>query len=188
MNDWFTQALASIELVIRYLVSGAAVYAIYVLSVADTAARLTWVQNHLPLAAFIATAAGFVAYSFYRATFWIIGDGVGWLLGLSAPSLVRKDSKLYAAAYAEFLEWRRDPGLHAPLSNYLHYRWAVVHFLYILGFALLHSLVWREAQSVIDQWPRYAGVVMAGALGISTWQASFLFRVERELFRKRTPQ
>ncbi|MCY1220866.1 hypothetical protein D9M69_482760 [compost metagenome] len=174
--------ISNIEFSIRYLLSGVVVYAIYLLGLTQPSSQIAWIEAHPGLAGFIAASIGFVAYSLYRITFWIIGDWIAWKLGLSAPSL--EPGKFYDGPYSSFLLWRRKHGFDEPLNGYLHYRWAVVHFCYIVGFALSFALFYREPKSLIDLWFGEVGVTCVLVFGAAVWQSSFLFRVERELYSR----
>lgn len=182
--DKLAGLISNLELFIRYLLSGVAVYAIYLLGLCDPAPHIEWLSKQPVLAAFVAGAAGFAVYSLYRIIFWVVGDGVAWLAHISAPSLERGKSKLYHGAYASFLLWRRKSGFDEALNGYLHYRWAVVHFTYIVTFALWFALANREPHSLIDRWQCYAVTISAVLLVVAVWQSSFLFRVERELYSR----
>jgi hypothetical protein len=182
--DKLAGLISNLELSIRYLLSGVAVYAIYLLGLCDPTIHIEWIGKQPVLAAFVAGAVGFTAYSLYRIIFWVIGDGVAWLLRISAPSVERGTSKLYHGAYASFLIWRRKSGFDEALNGYLHYRWAVVHFTYIVTFALWFALANHEPHSLIEQWQCYAVTASAVLLVVAVWQSSFLFRVERELYSR----
>lgn len=182
--DKLAGLISNIELSIRYLLSGVAVYAIYLLGLCDASAHIEWISKQPLLAAFVAGSIGFASYSLYRIVFWIIGDGLAWLSGISAPALERRDSRLYHSAYASFLLWRRKSGFDEALNGYLHYRWAVVHFTYIVVIALWFALAYREAHSLIDVWSCNTATASAVLFVVAVWQSSFLFRVERELYSR----
>src|SRR5712675_1373592 len=150
--DKLAELIANIELAIRYLLSGVAIYAIYLLGLANAASHIDWIGEQPVLAAFLTGAIGFSAYSIYRIVFWVVGDGVAWLLRLSAPALERGKALLYHKAYANFLVWRRKAAFDEALKGYLDYRWAVVHFTFIVALALVFALANREANSIIDMW------------------------------------
>lgn len=180
--DKLAGLISNLELFIRYLLSGVAVYAIYLLSLCNPSPHIEWIGEQPVLAAFFAGAAGFAAYSLYRIIFWVVGDGAAWLTGISAPSLDRGESKLYHGPYASFLLWRYKSGFDEALNGYLHYRWAVVHFTYIVTFALWFAIVNHEPHSLVEQWLCYAVTSSAILFVTAVWQTSFLFRVERELY------
>lgn len=180
--DKLAGLISSIELSIRYLLSGVVVYAIYLLGLFDPSAHIEWVDKQPLLAAFVAGAVGFTAYSLYRILFWVVGDSAAWWLRLSAPSLDRNRSWLYHGAYARFLLWRRKSSFDEALNGYLHYRWAGVHFTYIVTLALWVALVYRENDSLIAQWQYHVLVGSATLFVVAVWQSSFLFRVERALY------
>ena len=182
--DKLVGLISNIELSIRYLLSGVAIYAIYLMGLRDVSSHLEWIGEQPLLAAFVTGAVGFVAYSIYRIIFWVVGDGIAWLLRLSAPALEREDSLLYHRAYASFLLWRRKAAFDESLNGYLHYRWAVVHFTFIVALALVFTLDNREENSIIDARHCYATVAASICFLVAGWQSSFLFRVERELYKR----
>lgn len=180
--DKIAGLISNIELFIRYLLSGVAIYAIYLLGLCDSSAHITWISKQPLLAAFIASTIGFTLYSIYRLVFWIIGDGIAWFLGLSAPSIDRiKGESNYAPSYAKFLIWRRKD-FNETLNGYLHYRWAVVHFVNIVAAALIFALVNKEVGSIIAIWHCYTVAAASLCLLAAMWQSCFLFRLERELY------
>lgn len=186
LMDKLAGLISNIELSIRHLLSGVAVYAIYLLGLCEPTPHIEWIAEHPVLAAFIAGAVGFTVYSLYRIVFWVVGDGIAWQLGISAPSLERAPSQqLYHGAYASFLLWRRKTGFDEALNGYLHYRWAVVHFTYIVTFSLWFALANREPDSIIQQWQCYVVSASVVLLIVAVWQSSFLFRVERELYARK---
>lgn len=182
--DKLAGLISNVELSIRYLLSGVAVYATYLLGLFDPTFHIEWISKRPVLAAFVAGALGFTVYSLYRIIFWVVGDGIAWLTRISAPSLDRGNSRLYHGAYASFLLWRRKSAFDEALNGYLHYRWAVVHFTYIVTFALWFALVNRESHSLIEQWQCYVITASVVLLVVAVWQSSFLFRVERELYAR----
>ena len=180
--DKITGLISNIEFFIRHLLSGVAIYAIYLLSLCDSSLQIEWISNKPLIAAFIATAIGFTFYSIYRLLFWVMGDGIAWLLGFSAPSIDRvKGKSSYALSYAKFLIWRRKD-FNEILNGYLHYRWAVVHFANIVAAALIFALLNREVGSIIAIWHCYTVAAASLCLLAAIWQSCFLFRLERELY------
>ncbi len=182
--DKLAGLISNLELAIRYLLSGVAVYAIYLLGLCDPAPHIEWIGKQPIQAAFASVAVGFTVYSLYRIIFWVVGDGAAWLSGISAPSLERGTSIFYHNAYANFLLWRRKADFDEALNGYLHYRWAVVHFTYIVTFALWFAIANHEPHSLIEQWQWYAAISSSVLIVAAIWQSSFLFRVERELYSR----
>ncbi|MGQ7814592.1 hypothetical protein ACUTAH_02765 [Metapseudomonas furukawaii] len=180
--DQLASLISNIELAIRYLLSGVAICVIYLVSLADPVPPIMLIVDHPGLSAFMAGVIGFTVYSLYRLLFWIVGDGVAWKMGLSAPGLYR--SCLYHRPYARFLVWRRDNAFSTTLNGYLHYRWAVTHFTYIVAFALCFALAYRQDGSLVDLWASSLRSIIGVLFLLATWQASFLFRLERELYKR----
>jgi hypothetical protein len=183
------ELIVDIEKAIRYLLSGIAVYALFLLSLSNPLGQIKWIEEHLALASFLTVALGFTVYHLYRMFSWVAGDGIAWMFRLSAPSEHKKkpwwEPELYAEAYADFLEWRRsDKNFDEKLNGYLHYRWAVVHFTYIVVITLFVALSCSQCGSVISDWKCGVFLLAVVFLVVATWQASFLFRVERELYKK----
>lgn len=181
--DKLVGLISNIELAIRYLLSGIAIYTIYLLRLTEPRPYFQWIVEHSLLAFFISAVLGFTVYSFYRILFFILGDGVAWLIKISAPSLDKGDDCFYHNAYSKFLQWRRSAKFDEALNGYLHYRWALVHYIIIVGFALLFALIYRESGSIIDKWPYHFGTLTIICLIAGFWQCSLLFRLERELYR-----
>ena len=72
--------------------------------------------------------------------------------------------------------------LASPLSRYLYYRWATVHFAFMVSIASLIAVYFlTEQQSLFDKHETLVKRVSWGVLGAGVWQAMFLFRVERNL-------
>ena len=181
--DKLVGLISNIELAIRYLLSGLAVCTIFLLGLTKPGPYLQWIIQHSLLTFFISAALGFAIYSFYRILFFIVGDGFAWMFKLSAPSLDKGKSLLYHDAYSQFLQWRRSGKFTEELNGYLHYRWAVVHYVLIVGLALLCALIYREQGSIVDKWQCKVVMLTIACFVAGLWQCSFLFRVERELYR-----
>ena len=184
--DKLAGLITNIELAIRYLLSGTAVYAIYLLGLSNPCPHITWIAQHPLPSAFVTIALGFTIYSIYRTVFWVVGDGLAFQFNLSAPSLTKDKNKsqyLYHAPYTKFLLWRREDKFDEKLNGYLHYRWAVTHFILIVALLLAFALINCEPKSIIDTWRCLAKVLMSICFITSLWQCSFLFRVERELYK-----
>ena len=182
--DKLAGLITNIELAVRYLLSGIAVYAIYLLGLSNPFPHIAWIAQHALPSAFITFALGFTIYSIYRILFWVIGDALAFHFKLSAPSLNKdKCQYLYHAPYTKFLLWRRVDKFDEKLNGYLHYRWAVTHFTLITALVLAFALFNCEPKSIIDTWPQVTVVLMSICFITSLWQCSFLFRVERELYK-----
>jgi len=154
--DKLVGLISNIELAIRYLLSGLTVCTIFLLGLTKPGPYLQWIIQHSLLTFFISAALGFVIYSFYL---------------------------LYHDAYSQFLQWRRSGKFTERLNGYLHYRWALVHYVLIVGLALLFALIYREPGSIVDKWQCKVVMFTIVCFVAGLWQCSFLFRVERELYR-----
>jgi len=87
--DAIIRLFSKIELVVRFLLSGVALYAIYLLSLERPSTELTWQLDLLcgypMLVAIVICIIGSSVYLLYRMVFWLIGDGIAWWTGSSAP-------------------------------------------------------------------------------------------------------
>jgi hypothetical protein len=183
------ELIKSIELAIRYLLSGAAIVAVYLLGLSDPVQCLGWISDHEAITGFITIAIGFAAYSIYRLAFYVFGDCLAWRRGWSAPAIDRTLS--YPEAYAKFLLWRQGGDsrdnkiLERHLDRYLNYRWAVVHFSFILAGTLIFALVNAESGSFIRTWRGWevSLLVLLICLICAIHQCRFLFQLERNLYK-----
>jgi hypothetical protein len=178
--DRFTN---SIELAIRYLMTGFVVGFAVWMSCSRPDEFTEWAVEKPELTGIAALAAGFTAFIIYRLFFWIFADGLFWFFKVSAPALYRHPGPGYHAPFADFLIWRYSGVLKEQLSGYLTYRWSVVHFVIVsasvLGFASLLSAPTARVAG-------YAPYVEFGSVVtfvLAIWQFHFLLRVERELCR-----
>jgi len=178
----------SLEQAIRYLLSGTTVFTILLLRLKDMSTYIGWLESHPLITAFGIIALGFTTYTIYRMIFYVVGDGIAFLLRQSAPYIMKEtgDSPFnYARPYAKFLLWRHGESKIKRVSGYLSYRWAMTHFTLIVAFMLQFALCTYETHSIIDRClPIVQGItIICFVIGI--WQVSFLFRVERELYKAR---
>lgn len=186
MDKLAEHLFGNIELVIRNLLSGIAIYAIYLLSLCDPSCHIEWLSKEPLIAAFGIGALGFSVYSLYRIVFWTIGDGIAYRCKLSSTAQAKMEGAAsYAAAYASVLSWRRGIDFDKSLSTYLHYRWAVVHFTFIVVLTLFFALIRRQPTSIIDEEFGYAIAVVGILFLVAIWQAYMLFSVDGEQYKKR---
>lgn len=173
--------VSEIEQAIRYVLSGAMIVAIGLLSRSEPFATVGWAERNSLLAGVIVIGVGVAAYTVYRIAFWVVGDCMAWRSKASAPSLQPNGS--YPRAYAWFLPWRQSDKLSQQVSRYLWYRWAAAHFTLLFGLALMLAVVFKDNDSFIAYYCyRTLGLaVILMVLGVL--QCRFLFQVERELRR-----
>lgn len=179
--------ISSVEAAVRYLLSGAVIAAIWVLSVNNPRPIAQWALSNQVATALCVVLIGFTAFSIYRLILWVVGDAIAWKFKASAPAEYREKGISYARPYAEFLRWRHSEDLPQSLSGYLTYRWSVAHFAVVSGLAGLIAALCGESNSILANF-RY--LVLLASLVIATFgciQISFLYRVERELCRDRRP-
>lgn len=104
--DTLTKLISTIEIAIRYLLTGTVISAIATLSTNEYQGLINWaVKNELVAAAAI-TAVGFASFTFYRLALWIVMDAIAWKLRWSVPSLLHTNGITYDEPYAFFLKWR----------------------------------------------------------------------------------
>lgn len=181
--DTLAKLISSLEIAIRYLLTGAVVSVLVVLSTEKSTAVFSSAATHLAASAFVVTTSGFAAFTVYRLLFWFVGDAIAWHFGLSAPC-VFEGRNGYDEPYAQFLRWRHSDKVVEALGGYLTYRWAVAHFVSLTGASLVLSSMLSQPASPISQ--HSCAVAISGlvlwALGI--WQSFFFYRVERNLCRE----
>lgn len=183
MNNLFN-LISSIELAIRYLLSGVAITAIYLFSLSEENLKIKWDQicKCQAPALFLAVALGFAVFTLYRILYWVIGDCIAWRANASPPSLDRCKPFGIHFAFAKFLLWRRTDNTSEKISGYLHYRWAVVHFTFIFALALAFYSIHCEPDSLMENWQYCAGIASLIFIIAALRQSCFLFRVERALY------
>lgn len=178
----------SLEHAIRYLLSGTAVFTILLLRLKDISTYIGWLESHPIITAFGIIALGFTVYTIYRMIFYVVGDGIAFQCGISAPCEIKNEDDSsrwnYALPYAKFLLWRHGKTKIAIVSDYLRLRWAMTHFTLIVAFMLSFALCTYEAYSIIDQCLQIVQGITIICFIVGFLQAYFLFRVERELYKK----
>ncbi len=76
----------SMEAAIRYLLSGAVIATILVMSLNDSQTIFQWaLSNQVPTALCVALI-GFTAFSIYRLVLWVVFDFIAWKFNASAPA------------------------------------------------------------------------------------------------------
>lgn len=154
----------------------------------------SWAESQPVIAATLIGFLGLGAYTVYRMVLWTIVDGLVWLAGWSAPSLHRRSDInclqiSYSNPYAWFLSWRygqqKEPASGSQqtpgLSDYLHYRWASVHFTTICSIAVAIACQFCHSESILYANAYWVIIISAFCIILSGWQLAFLFRVERDL-------
>lgn len=177
--------ITSVEAAIRYLLTGAVVTAIWLLSLNDPNPVLCWAQSNQVPAALCVAVIGFTAFTVYRLLFWVVIDPIAWKCKASVPSLFSHEGRGYDRPYAQFLRWRHSKDLPESLSGYLLYRWAVAHFVVVTGLAGILAAWLGQSSSFVASWRSYFVVPSLVFIILGIWQCFFLFRVERELCRQR---
>lgn len=175
------KAISSLELAIRYLLTGAVVAVLFVFRLSDYKGILSIAESNEVTTTLVVVLVGMATFSIYRIFFWTAGDFIAWKLKWSAPSLHESSNRCYDGPYTKFLWWRHEGCLTDRISDYLTYRWSVAHFASISGIALLLEILTAETGSHIAN---YACVVVVCGfllLALGLWQCSFLWRVERNL-------
>jgi hypothetical protein len=183
--DKFLSLISSIESAIRYLLTGAAVAALWVISRDNAACIAEWTEDHLEAVMAATAVLGFAVFSIYRLMLWIIGDCVAYRAEWSVPAKLRKKGECdYAGPYARFLEWRYwdKPGLPEKLSGYLNYRWSVTHFAIVsAATCLAMAFGFAQSGSILYEYRWPAGIMSVVVLVFGFLQARFLYKVEGEL-------
>lgn len=179
--ETLTKLISTIEIAIRYLLTGIVVSTVATLSTSEYHHLINWAVKNELVAAAIITAAGFASFRFYRLLLWIIGDAAAWRFGLSVPSILRTNGLSYDEPYAFFLKWRYSGEINNELSGYLTFRWAAAHFVSISGAALLIASLLNQEASFFSEHTKFIGATGVISLTLGLWQCAFLYRVERDL-------
>lgn len=172
--------LSGLEQAIRYLLTGAVISGIVLMSLHKPDEVLVWAGANLVLGAVFLVVIGATAYTVYRVIFWVIVDRIAWCRDWSAPAL-RKDLQHYSSAYAWFLRWRYANKFTEALSRYLWYRWAAAHLVLLSGLVLVFAVFLSADKSCISEHPVPTFLCGLLGLGLGIQQCYFLFRVERAL-------
>lgn len=69
--DALTKLISTIEIAIRYLLTGAVISAATVLSTAEYRYFISWATENELIAAVAITTVGFIAFTFYRLVLWV---------------------------------------------------------------------------------------------------------------------
>ena len=181
--DTLTKLISTIEIAIRYLLTGTVISAVATLSTNEYQGLTNWAVTNELVAAAAITAVGFASFTFYRLALWIVMDAIAWKLRWSVPSLLHTNGITYDEPYAFFLKWRYSGAINHELSGYLAFRWAAAHFVSISGLALFIASLLNQEASFLS-----AHAILARVLGfifliLGLWQCAFLYRVERNLYR-----
>jgi hypothetical protein len=196
--DKLLEILADVEHIIRYLLSGAVLVAIWLATRADWQNFFAKGANNLGASAVVVIAVGFTVYTIYRLLFWTIGDRVARWCKLSAmlktampvneepATSCRMDvakvlGEGFADDYAAFLVWRHSGAVPEVMSRYLFYRWAVAHFAILVAIALPPAILISEPGSLISKHPHYTCVVSISCMLLGLLQCSLLYKVEQWL-------
>lgn len=185
--DTLARLISTIEVAIRYLLTGAVVSAVMIFSSAEYLNGLAWVAENETMTAIIVTAIGFIAFTFYRLLLWTVGDAIAWKLGWSAPSLLHRKGKAYDEPYVHFLKWRYSGAINDALGGYLSFRWAVAHFASVSGITLFLASFLNQDASLVSAYPVIIRAFGIACSSLGFWQCSFLYRVERNLCRSAAP-
>lgn len=179
--ETLTKLISTIEIAIRYLLTGIVVSTVATLSISEYHHLINWAIKNELVAAAIITAAGFASFTFYRLLLWIIGDAIAWKFGWSVPSTLHTNGLAYDEPYAFFLKWRYSGAINNELSGYLAFRWAAAHFVSISGMTLLIASLFNQEASYLSAHTIFVGVMGGICLTLGLWQCAFLYRVERNL-------
>ena len=187
--------LSGLEQAIRYLLTGFAVAMAIFFGIEHSSTHIEQLTSNLTFSAAVMLGIGATFYIAYRTIFYVLIDGLAWQLGWSAPI---KDGFCYSRPHSNFLRWRygswhSDNSFGAPLnkelSGYLHLRWAGAHFFFMLTILLQLLSIFRRDNSLFKQYVSDEICLCAlvlfhiASFVIAIWQISFMFRVERDLYR-----
>lgn len=181
--DKLISLVSSLEAAIRYLLSGAVIATIGVMSRNDPWPIFQWALSNQAPTALCVSLIGFTSFSIYRLLLWVVFDPIAWKSEASAPALFSVKGLNYSKPYAKFLRWKHSPDLPQALSGYLTYRWSVAHFASVSGMAGFFFAFLGQCNSFIVDFQCWVAVVSFIVAGLGFWQIYFLYRVERELCR-----
>lgn len=182
----FESLTNSIEVVIRYFMTGVAICSAIYLSQHELPAFSKTFCESYQLAVGIALVVGFFSFAIYRVISWHIIDYWAWKSGLSALVHFPAGDDKYCASgpFAGFLLWRYKDSIPRSLGGYLTFRWSMIHFLIITSLSWLVATFTATSTSFIGA---HQGYICSSALiifGFSWRQFVYLLKVERDLCKK----
>lgn len=179
--DAISKIVTSLEVAIRYLLSGAVVSTLVAMSHTEYPLVLIFVAKEPLIATILVSIVGFIAFTLYRLIMWTVADFIAWKAGWSAPSLLDYEGCWYEKPYVYFLKWRYSGEISDQLHGYLTFRWSVAHFVCLSGISMILATLLSQHGSPIE---KYCGLIFSGGLvilALGLWQVFFFFRVERSL-------
>jgi len=184
--DFLTKLIRSAEHFIRYLLSGVAIYSIYLLSVENPGKYINELSQN-PFFGFAAIALlGFIVFSIYRSLIWASIDFIFLRIGWSVMN-PQKGQNFYAredmvTCLSNYILWRKSCNVSNGLSEYLYYRWAIVHFNIIVAFAIFYAEIFSHQNSIADRYKEYVIVahLFIGASAITN--LIVMCGVERKMY------
>jgi len=167
--------ITSVEQVFRYVVPG--VIFVFLLKVAYPS-NPHFILEKLGAVEFavLIPCLGMMVYGVHRVFFWAVVDYLFDRLGWFVCSANGQD---YSATLSHFISWRQSA--RKDLLNYLHYRWAILHYTFILAELLILFSFSNEETSVLrTSQPLFLS--FAGALFIASFfHYRTMLLVENEL-------
>lgn len=178
--------ITSVEQFIRYLLSGAAIYAVYLLSIVNYEKHLLKIIENPVIAIVGISIIGFICFSLYRAVVWIIIDFPFNWLGLSVMTIEKNQSlsnnNRMIVLLSNYILWRKSKNVRKKLSEYLYYRWSIVHFNMIVSIALWHAVFNKDENSIVDQWILYTWVLCGLLTFTAILNLYVMCGVERKIY------
>ena len=177
--------ISNIEQAIRYLVSGAMLVAVWLLALADPGTPIRWAEKNTLLAVSVIAVTGFLGYTLYRTSCWLLVDRIAWSFRWSAPAIALSsaDGHGYARPYAEFVRWRQSADVPERVSSYLFSRWAKSHLVLMSALAVGAALVFRQDSSFVAKNLILTSVICGWCAVVAVYNVGFLLRVEHYLMR-----
>ena len=147
----------TVERVFRYLVPGFILVVFVRLAFPSTSATLLNTTSGVEFAVAV-LCLGLMTYGVHRLLFWVSFDHILSRKGVSPTS---KKGQGYGETIGRFVR-RRAQCAGTPCLQYLHYRWAVVHYCLMLGEMTCAFSFLNEPGSVLR--PHRWGLCLAGAI------------------------
>ncbi len=174
-----TESLASaVEKIFRYFVPGFLFVILFRL--AFPSKTILSMMGKVEFAAFL-PCLGMVIYGLHRLIYWVLIDYLIFKFNGSATSL---ENKSYPVSIGLFFQKRQnEEKFPLKLSQYLHYRYSIIHYCLIFSELLFFFLMFHEQNSFLNKHKYVLWFVCSIVFVTSLVHYIQLSLAEKELFK-----